>query len=59
VKPYRRALHQHLKDRLHHATKPKCIVTVGVTFAAMLQAAGLHEAALGMSIITNLVWIWE
>jgi hypothetical protein len=51
--------HQHVKDRLHHATKPKCFVTAGVACAGLLQAAGLHEAALGISILVNIVWIWE
>jgi hypothetical protein len=52
-------VHQHVRDRLHHATKPKVAVTIGVTLAGVCQLAGLPEAALAVSIFTNIVWIWE
>lgn len=58
-RPLHHAVREHVRDRLHHATKPKFVVTIGVALAGVCQAAGLHEAALAVSIFTNIVWIWE
>lgn len=47
---------RHIKQR---ANAVRLIVSLGVTSTAVFTVIGLHDTALGVSIFTNLVWIWE
>jgi hypothetical protein len=54
-----RRLSAHVALLIEHATVPKVLVTLGVTTATILSITGREQPAVVISVLTNIIWIWE
>lgn len=49
----------HVVGLIKRATVAKVVVTLGVITAVALTILGQEHHALVVSVLTNLIWIWE